>query len=139
MKASMAMLVMAPERRRSLELNLESLNVKILPAGSCQEARILLKESPPVSVVITDVSLTDGNWCDVFRCLVDSGIHASVVVSSRLADERLWSEVLWRGAYDVLVEPYDAQEVRRIVEGALRAASGSPLNGKQATATASMH
>lgn len=138
MKMSMAMVVMSPERRRSLERSLELLNVRVLLAGSCQEARILLKEHPPVSVVITDVSLIDGNWCDVFRYLVDNGIHASVVVSSRLADERLWSEVLWRGAYDVLVEPYEADEVRRIVEGALRAATSRP-HGMQATASASMH
>ena len=138
MKMSMAMVVMSPERRRSLERSLELLNVQVVHAGSCQEARILLKEHPPVSVVITDVSLIDGNWCDVFRYLVDNGIHASVVVSSRLADERLWSEVLWRGAYDVLVEPYEADEVRRIVEGALRAATSGP-NGMQAIASASMN
>jgi DNA-binding NtrC family response regulator len=137
MKMNMAMLVMSPERRRSLECDLESLNVEVLPAGSCQEARVLLKNHPPVNVVITEVSLVDGNWCDVFRYLVDNDIHASVVVSSRLADERLWSEVLWRGAYDVLVEPYEAEEVRRIVEGALRAAAALP-SGMQATASASM-
>jgi DNA-binding NtrC family response regulator len=137
MKMSMAMLVMSPERRRTLEANLESLNVQVLPAGSCQEARVLLTNHPPVKIVITEVSLVDGNWCDVFRYLVDNDIHASVVVSSRLADERLWSEVLWRGAYDVLVEPYEADEVRRIVEGALRAAVALP-NGMQATASASI-
>jgi DNA-binding NtrC family response regulator len=137
MKSSMAMLVMSPERRRSLEPNLESLNVQVLLAGSCHEARALLQDNPPVSVVITDVSLNDGNWCDIFRFLVDRGIHASVVVSARLADERLWSEVLWRGAYDVIVEPYEADEVRRIVEGALRAASTVP--NLRATASASMN
>jgi two-component system response regulator PilR (NtrC family) len=138
MKKSMALVVMSPERRRSLQHSLELLDLRVLPAGSCQEARILLKDHPPVSVVITDVSLIDGNWCDVFRFLVDHDVHASVVVSSRLADERLWSEVLWRGAYDVLVEPYEMDEVRRIVEGALRAVASRP-NGKQATAAASMH
>jgi DNA-binding NtrC family response regulator len=134
----MAMLVMSPERRRSLESNLEVLNVRLLLAGNCQEARILLQNHPPVSVVITDVSLSDGNWCDIFRFLVDNGIHASVVVSASLADERLWSEVLWRGAYDVLVEPFEADEVRRIVEGALRAATSSP-GGAQAAASASLN
>jgi DNA-binding NtrC family response regulator len=134
----MAMLVMSPERRRWLEPNLELLNVQVLRAGSCQEARLLLKNNPPVSVVITDVSLSDGNWCDIFRYLVDNGFYASVVVSSRLADERLWSEVLWRGAYDVLVEPYEATEVRRIMEGALRAAT-TRSGSVAAAASASMN
>jgi DNA-binding NtrC family response regulator len=137
MKMTMAMLVMSPERRRTLESNLESLNVQVLPASSCQEARVLLKNHPPVKIVITEVSLVDGNWCDVFRYLVDNDVHASVVVSSRLADERLWSEVLWRGAYDVLVEPYEADEVRRIVEGALRAVAALP-NGMRTAASASI-
>ena len=138
MKPNMAMLVMSPERCRSLEPNLELLNVRVLLAESCQEARVLLENNPPVSVVITDVSLSDGNWSDIFRYLVDNGIHASVVVSSNLADERLWSEVLWRGAYDVLVEPYEPGEVRRIVEGALRAAT-SGSGGTRAAASASMN
>ncbi len=136
MKMSMAMLVMTPERRRSLEGDLESLNVQVLSAGSCHEARTLLKDHPPVKVVITEVSLVDGNWCDVFRYLVDNDIHASVVVSSRLADERLWSEVLWRGAYDVLVEPYETEEVRRIVEGALRSVAARPGSLRAAASAA---
>ncbi len=55
-------------------------------------------------MIITQLTLADGNWCDLFKYLVDRGSHASVVVSSPQADERLWSEVLWRGAYDLLVE-----------------------------------
>jgi DNA-binding NtrC family response regulator len=123
MRSNMAMLVMSPERRRSLQTSLELLNLLVLPAGSCHEARLLLKGYPPVNVVITDVSLIDGNWCDIFRYLVDHEIHASLIVSSRHADERLWSEVLWRGAYDLIVEPFVPDEVRKVIEGALRASS----------------
>jgi two-component system response regulator PilR (NtrC family) len=115
------------------------LAVEVLPAASCHEARTLLENHPPVDVVITDVSLTDGNWSDVFRCLIDAGVRASVVVTSRWADERLWSEVLWRGAYDLLVEPYEVDELRRIVEGALRAAASgeTPLKAEIAAAALS--
>ena len=38
-----------------------------------------------------------------------------IVVTSRLADERLWAEALSLGAYDVLVKPFDAREVIRIL------------------------
>ena len=76
-------------------------------------------------MIITQLTLADGNWCDLFKYLVDRGSHASVVVSSPQADERLWSEVLWRGAYDLLVEPYESGEVCRVVEGALRVAHAS--------------
>ena len=44
---------------------------------------------------------------------------------------RLWSEALWRGVHDLLVEPYENFEVKRAVEGALRAVSCSgPVRGE---------
>jgi DNA-binding NtrC family response regulator len=36
-----------------------------------------------------------------------------LIVTSRLADDRLWVEALNLGAYDVLVKPYDSNEVVR--------------------------
>jgi len=41
-----------------------------------------------------------------------------VVVTSRLADERLWAEALNRGAYDVLAKPFDGTEVIRTISSA---------------------
>ena len=38
-----------------------------------------------------------------------------LIVTSRLADERLWAEALSLGAYDVLAKPFDPEEVVRIV------------------------
>jgi DNA-binding response OmpR family regulator len=36
-------------------------------------------------------------------------------VTSRLADERLWAEVLSLGGYDVLMKPFDVSEVYRVI------------------------
>lgn len=116
-----ALVVMSRERRSPLLDKLEPLTLTVLTAEDCREARALLQTRPPLEIVIIDVSLMDGNWCDIFKFLVDYGISASVVVASEFADERLWSEVLWRGAYDLLVEPYEREEVQRVLEGALRA------------------
>jgi len=41
-----------------------------------------------------------------------------LVVTSRLADDRLWAEALNLGAYDVLAKPFDKTEVNRIVRSA---------------------
>jgi DNA-binding response OmpR family regulator len=38
-----------------------------------------------------------------------------LIVTSRLADERLWAEALNLGAWDVLAKPFDADEVIRII------------------------
>ncbi|MEX2302516.1 MAG: hypothetical protein WD733_16355 [Bryobacterales bacterium] len=115
------------ERRNTLLRHLESLNLTTAAVGTFREVRERLKDDPRVDIVITEVSLRDGNWCDVLGCVVSRGVEARVVVSSPVADERLWSEVLWRGVYDVLVEPYDPLEVRRILDGALRSAANSGL------------
>ena len=122
-----ALVVMSRERRLPLVEILEPLTLSVLTAEDCREARALLQTRPPLEIVIIDVSLMDGNWCDIFKFLVDYEISASVVVASGFADERLWSEVLWRGAYDLLVEPYERDEVRRVLEGALRALEAQRL------------
>jgi DNA-binding NtrC family response regulator len=90
-------------------------------ASSCREARQLLTSGEPMDVVVTEVSLPDGNWCDLLLYIVNHGLDASVVVISGSDDQRLCSEVLWRGAYDMLVEPFGPDEARRALEGALRA------------------
>ena len=38
-----------------------------------------------------------------------------LILTARLADERLWAEALNLGAHDVLERPFEAREVIRIV------------------------
>ena len=134
MKNPLALLVMEPERRATLLQALRVLDIEVLAVSTCAEARRLFQTSPSVELVLTEVSLHDGNWSDVLRYLVDNGIEASVVVSSRRPDEHLFSEVIWRGGYDVLVEPYERTDVRRTLEGALRAAQRN-ATANQSTGT----
>ncbi len=42
-------------------------------------------------------------------------IPTAVVVASRFADEHLWVEVLSLGAYDVLLTPFDRNELFRVL------------------------
>jgi DNA-binding NtrC family response regulator len=123
-----ALLVLLPgEHRRALLEYLESVELTGLVVDTCREVRACIESNPRIGIVITQVSLSDGNWRDVLSCLESRGIDARVVVSSSVADERFWSEVLWRGVYDVLLEPYDRCEIRRIVDGALRTADHPSL------------
>ncbi len=127
-KSSRILLIMPPQKPRIVLLaSLESLDSEVVIAENCRQARGLLQSDPPLDVVITHATLSDGNWCDVIANLVQSGSDASVIVTSAVADERMWSEVLWRGAYDILVQPYESFEVRRVIEGALRAGQPNPL------------
>jgi len=100
---------------------LESVDAKFLAAENCRDARTVLRDQEDVNVIVTDTTLTDGNWCDVLNHVSHLGSRANVVVTSEVGDERLWSEVLWRGAYDLLIEPVETREVQQVMEGALRA------------------
>jgi len=46
-----------------------------------------------------------------------------LVVTSRTADDYLWSEVLNHGGFDVLPQPFDREELQRVVAAAGRSAS----------------
>ncbi len=70
---------------------------------------------PRASLVMCDEKLPDGNWRDVLTRLEALPGSPALIVASHLADERLWAEVLNRGAYDLLLEPFRAEEVVRTV------------------------
>jgi len=90
-------------------------------APTRRDARRIMESGDAIDVIVCDLSLPDGNWSDVMRDVIASGTSACVVVRAAGADQRLWSEVLWRGAYDILVAPYSREEAQRTLEGATRA------------------
>ena len=81
-----------------------------------------------VSVIVCESVLEDGTWRD----LLEHKNHACadgtpLIVTSRLADEYLWSEVLNLGGYDVLAKPFSDREVRHVLQTvALRQAQIHP-------------
>lgn len=86
---------------------------------TCGEALALLRESR-VSVIICESDLPNGDWKNMLEELAQAAAAPHLIVTSRLADQYLWAEVLNLGGYDVLEKPFDAQEVRRIVTLAQR-------------------
>ena len=98
----------SPRRCEPLVSELENNGFKVRTARSFHEARQCLEAGPNINVVITDISLPDANWCDVLRFLVNSGIRTSVVVTASAADASLRSEAIRRGAYDLLIQPFQA-------------------------------
>ena len=83
------------------------------------EARGLI-DATPVSVVLCESDLPDGGWREILEDLLGRSEPPPLVVTSRLADELLWSEVLNRGGYDVLAKPLDNEEVTRVMGAAAR-------------------
>src|SRR5437764_14422471 len=113
-----AMLVMAQERRIPLLALLESCGIEVVPACDCNEARRMFETQPPVQTVVTDRALPDGDWREVLEIVAQSRAYVQVVVCSRLGDHTLLIDVLEQGGYDVLIEPYRREEIRRVLEAA---------------------
>jgi DNA-binding response OmpR family regulator len=83
-------------------------------ARSQSESFDFLRENV-TPVVICESELPDGNWQDVLAQLGRMRHPPLLVVTSRLADDRLWSEVLNMGAYNVLAKPLNMKEVFHVV------------------------
>lgn len=88
---------------------------KLLKAGQLSAAADVLDEHN-VSVVICELQFKSGTWIDLLRQIQKMPAPPSVILASRLADERLWAEALNLGAWDVLPKPFDRAEVLRSVK-----------------------
>jgi DNA-binding response OmpR family regulator len=92
---------------------------KLLFTCTLRETQAALNVPP--GVVISGVRLSDGHgWNDLLREMQTMDCPPPLIVSDRLADERLWAEVLSLGGYDLLVKPFDAKEVHHAVSTACR-------------------
>jgi DNA-binding response OmpR family regulator len=87
--------------------------------SSIGETMRSLKKAP-VSVVLCDRDLADGSWKDLLTAMGTLSRPPRLVVTSRLADERLWAEALNLGCHDVLAQPFRANELFPVLSFAWR-------------------
>src|SRR6266536_6407951 len=67
--------------------------------------------------------LTDGAWRDILQHTLQEKSLPVLIVTSQVANDSLWAEVLNLAGYDVLAQPFDREEVTRVVTSAVRANS----------------
>ena len=110
------------EDRTSLGSIFELTNWRVQFAWTLQEARAALRVCT-VGVVISESHLPGGHtWKDLLAEVQGMPDPPMLVVADRLADDRLWAEVLNLGGYDVLTKPLDTKEVLHTVSLACRSA-----------------
>lgn len=97
----------------SLQRILDADQCRIDNVSSWREAVGYLRNSGP-AVVVCESQLPDGSWKDLLRALRALKNPPPMIVMSWHADEALWAEVLNLGGYDVLMKPFDGQEVSRV-------------------------
>lgn len=74
----------------------------------------------PVQVVIASCEQGEFSWKKVLDNLRHRQPPPQLIVTCRTADEQLWSEVLNCGGYDVLPQPFQRDEIERVVASARR-------------------
>jgi len=85
--------------------------------GTCREASMCLGRER-FGVVLCEDKLPDGAWIDLLHEIAEGTERPILIVTSRLADESLWAEVLNLGGYDLLTKPFSKQEVRHVLTSA---------------------
>ena len=83
-------------------------------------AALALLRAHKTPVVVCEADLLPGTWRDLLEHISHAPDAPAVIVSSRLADDRLWAEALNLGAWDVLARPFVASEVFQSVSAAWR-------------------
>ena len=87
-------------------------------ADSCGEAWDAANRlQSPVVLCARDVPGME--WRDVVRILASAVPHPCVILTSPVADDNLWKEIVARGGYDVLATPLRDVDASRSIKLAL--------------------
>jgi DNA-binding NtrC family response regulator len=97
--------------RTSLQQILAHSYWRLRVCTNCRDGLTLLRQAR-MPVVICDAEQGD-DWQWLLHEVAAMPAPPRLIVSSRLADERLWAEALNLGGYDVLATPFDPDEVLR--------------------------
>ncbi|MCS7315615.1 MAG: response regulator [Bryobacterales bacterium] len=103
-----------PEDHALLLPLLSATGRKTYAARTYREAMTVLCRDR-IAVVLCECELPDGKWKDLLSQVAPLSDPPCLIVTSRVADEYLWAEVLNLGGYDVLAKPFDPREVSRVV------------------------
>ena len=113
----------SPERLETLRGWLVEMDLEVCPASSCAEAYLVCAEQPAPGLVISDVSLCDGNWYLVLKRIVDLGLDCEFLVATAGANHPT-GRMLASGVESLLEEPLDklktVQAVSRLLHPAPR-------------------
>ena len=105
------------EELQRLQSAVDGSHWKIHSANTIAEAVGWLGEHQ-TPIVLCAAQMLDGSWKDLLG-LLRGVIHPPfVAVTSRLADEKLWQEVLDCGGYTVLPYPPEKKDLFQTISGA---------------------
>ena len=102
------------ENHSSVEAILGHSTWILFKASDLVSAKAVLQRHE-IGVVLCARDLPPGTWIDVLEQINVLPNAPSLIVASKLADDRLWAEALNLGAWDVLATPFEPSELIRSV------------------------
>jgi DNA-binding NtrC family response regulator len=110
-----------PQGQKMIRECLQDSSIKVLFSSPAEPLENTLAKYSPFNAVVIDLPTPAKRSCDNLVSAVKRvAPSAKVIFLSRLADEKLWSQVLSLGAYDLLPKPLERTEFLRTVFGAVR-------------------
>jgi DNA-binding NtrC family response regulator len=119
-----------PEDHALLEHLLQSAGWHVQTAAKLEDA--VFQPHEGVALVLCDQSVSGGCWQDALETTKHLEFPPRLIVTSWFADDLLWAEVLNLGGFDVLMKPFQRDEVLRVTGSAWehwvadRETSGAP-------------
>ena len=131
MEGARALLVMASRQTARIWAALESRGFEVDHVLNCREAREFFRSGVDVDLVVSDLSLPDGNWWTISRELSQLGHRAHLAVCVPPESEGGGSEPFAKGLAELITPPFDRASVECVLEkigligcGALGMAAG---------------
>jgi len=107
-----------PSMRELLGIMLRREGFEVVVAESRAMASAVLAKGP-VDMVITDVKLPDGDGIEILRHVKAASPETVVVVMTAFGTTQTAVAALKLGAHDYLTKPFDVEELKIVVRGAL--------------------
>jgi len=107
----------SPDDRIRLREILSRENWELREASDCRGALALLRDQS-VPVLLCERDHADGDWEDLLKATARLPAPPNLIVFSRLEDASFWAEVLNLGGFDVLLTPFEPEEVLRVTYAA---------------------
>jgi DNA-binding response OmpR family regulator len=85
-----------------------------LQRSSGLESALPLVRKKEFSIIVSERDLFHATWKQVLAAIDELPNTPLLIVTSRLADDCLWAEVLNLGGWDVLAKPFNGEEVWRV-------------------------
>jgi DNA-binding NtrC family response regulator len=107
--------LVSPEMQRQIRRQLAPINVAIDFISKAAEVSHMVLSQSSYQVALLPAALPDNGWWSLWGEIALLHPRPEILVYAHVASFELWSGVLELGGYDVLVEPFTADELQRAV------------------------